>query len=234
MVVFWGRLLLFVLLNPVLGWGTRSWDDVSHFLGGSRHGRCSRAMTGGLEMCVLDDVNVKSFTGSGCGSFYRGPLHWIRGWGLPDYLWDLSLGHRTGDGKFEFETIHNLPKTTRFGQVVDGRFGQVVDGFFLGGRGRGRGDSRTPFNVVCFFSGRHEFPNDPFLCYILYIEHVPRIEDSEGADPSRSVTDSTEQWSPQEAVTMFGYIEGSFLVNRTGDACERHVPNIHRVRLYVI
>ena len=50
----------------------------------------------------------------------------------------------------------------------------------------------------------------------------------------RSVTDSTEQWSPQEDVTMFGYIEGSFLVNRTGDACERHVPNIHRVRLYVI
>ncbi len=120
------------------------------------------------------------------------------------------------------------------GNLMRSRFGQVVDGFFLGGRGRGRGDSRSPFNVVCFFSGRHEFPNNPFLCYILYIEYVPHIEDSEGADPSRSVTDSTEQWSPQESVTMFGYIEGSFLVNRTGDVCERHIPNIHRVRLYVI
>jgi hypothetical protein len=46
------------------------------------HSRCSRAMAGGLEMCVLDVVNVRSFPGSGCGSFYRGPLHWIHGWGL--------------------------------------------------------------------------------------------------------------------------------------------------------
>jgi hypothetical protein len=29
-------------------------------------------------------------------------------------------------------------------------------------------------------------------------------------------------------VTVFGYIEGSFLVNRTGDVCKRHVPNIYR------
>jgi hypothetical protein len=29
---------------------------------------------------------------------------------------------------------------------------------------------------------------------------------------------------PQETVTVFGYIEGSFLVSRTGCACERHVP----------
>ena len=33
---------------------------------------------------------------------------------------------------------------------------------------------------------------------------------------------------PQEAVEVFGYIEGSFLVRRTGDARERHVPNIYR------
>jgi hypothetical protein len=38
----------------LLGWGLRSWDDVSHFLGGSRHGRCSRAMARGLEIRVLD------------------------------------------------------------------------------------------------------------------------------------------------------------------------------------
>jgi hypothetical protein len=33
---------------------------------------------------------------------------------------------------------------------------------------------------------------------------------------------------PQEAVSVFGYIEGSFLVSRTGDERERHVPNIYR------
>ena len=32
----------------------------------------------------------------------------------------------------------------------------------------------------------------------------------------------------QVAVTVFGYIEGSFLVVRTGDARERHAPNIYR------
>ncbi len=29
-------------------------------------------------------------------------------------------------------------------------------------------------------------------------------------------------------MAVFGYIEGSFLVSRTGDARERHVPNIYR------
>jgi hypothetical protein len=41
--------------------------------------------------------------------------------------------------------------------------------FFLGGRGRGRGNSRSR-TVESFFAGRHESPNSPFLCYILYIE----------------------------------------------------------------
>jgi hypothetical protein len=27
-------------------------------------------------MRVLDGVNAQSLAGSGCGSFYRGPLHW--------------------------------------------------------------------------------------------------------------------------------------------------------------
>jgi hypothetical protein len=31
---------------------------------------------------------------------------------------------------------------------------------------------------------------------------------------------------PQEAVTVFGYIEGSFLVNRTGCTIEHHEPCI--------
>jgi hypothetical protein len=32
----------------------------------------------------------------------------------------------------------------------------------------------------------------------------------------------------QEATVVFGYIEGSFLVSRTGDARERYAPNIYR------
>jgi hypothetical protein len=32
----------------------------------------------------------------------------------------------------------------------------------------------------------------------------------------------------QEATVVFGYIEGSFLVRRTGDARERYAPNIYR------
>ena len=79
-------MVAFVLGNVVLvrfvgsvSWGgdseLRSSDDVSQFLGGSRHGRCSRAMTSGLEMCVLDDVNTWSVPGSGCESFWRGQLY---------------------------------------------------------------------------------------------------------------------------------------------------------------
>jgi hypothetical protein len=34
------------------------------------------------------------------------------------------------------------------------------------------------------------------------------------------------QSPPQEAVVVFGYIEGPFLVIRTGCACERHAPFI--------
>ena len=44
---------------------------------------CSRAVARGLEKRVLDGVNARPLAGSGCGSFCRGPLHWIRGWGLP-------------------------------------------------------------------------------------------------------------------------------------------------------
>jgi hypothetical protein len=29
-------------------------------------------------------------------------------------------------------------------------------------------------------------------------------------------------------MVVFGYIEGSFLVSKTGDAREHHVPNIYR------
>ncbi len=51
------------------------------------------------------------------------------------------------------------------------------------------------------------------------------------------VSPSTCHWSVevyvshgphQEATVVFGYIEGSFLVSRTGDVRERYVPNICR------
>ncbi len=44
-------------------------DNVSHILVGAHHGCCSRAVTRGLEMCVLDVVNTRSLAGSGYGSF---------------------------------------------------------------------------------------------------------------------------------------------------------------------
>ena len=60
-------------------------DDVSHFLGGSRHSRCSRTMSRGLEILVLDTVNTRSLRWFWVESFLillQGPLYWIRGWGL--------------------------------------------------------------------------------------------------------------------------------------------------------
>ena len=51
------------------------------------------------------------------------------------------------------------------------------------------------------------------------------------------VSPSTRRWSvevyvshgpPQESTVVFGYMEGSFLVIRTGDVRERYTPNIYR------
>ena len=58
-----------VTLSRFVGCDSRCGDldprmTFSHFLGGTRHGRCSRVMTRGLEMRVLDDVNVCSFPDS--------------------------------------------------------------------------------------------------------------------------------------------------------------------------
>ena len=44
-------------------------DNVSHILVGAHNGCCSRAVTRGLDRRVLDDVNTRSLTGSGYGSF---------------------------------------------------------------------------------------------------------------------------------------------------------------------
>ena len=46
-------------------WGARFSDDVSHILVGVHHGCCSRAVTRGLEMSVLDGVKARSLAGSG-------------------------------------------------------------------------------------------------------------------------------------------------------------------------
>ena len=76
-------LLLFGLKNLALGGS--GWDSLITqvtFRFGTCHGRCSRVITRGLEMCVLDGVNTCSLPGSGCESFCRGQCHWIRAWGL--------------------------------------------------------------------------------------------------------------------------------------------------------
>ena len=67
-------------------------DDVSHILLGTHHGRCTRVMTKGLEMCVLENANTWSIAGSECESF--GGVRFT-GFVDGDCPWDLSLGHYT-------------------------------------------------------------------------------------------------------------------------------------------
>jgi hypothetical protein len=66
-----------VTLSRFVGCDSRCGDldprmTFSHFLGGTRHGRCSRVMTRGIEIRVLDCVNPRSLAGSGCESFLKG------------------------------------------------------------------------------------------------------------------------------------------------------------------
>ena len=57
-------------LGPVTGSpGPLCGACVAVALGGVRHGRCARAMTGGFEMNVLEGANARSDGGSGCESF---------------------------------------------------------------------------------------------------------------------------------------------------------------------
>ena len=57
-----------------------------------RHGRCTRAMVGGLEIRDLEGANTRSVAGSGCESFVG-----VRCTGFVngDCPWDLSLGQHT-------------------------------------------------------------------------------------------------------------------------------------------
>ena len=67
-------------------------------------------------------------------------------------LWDLSLGQRTGDGKYDGETF--LGRTWMF---------------FLGGAGEGKWNSRTC--AVETFSQDDASSKQPLaVCYILYVE----------------------------------------------------------------
>ncbi len=75
---------------------------------------------------VLEAVYYRSLTSSGCGSFCRGPLHWIRGWGLP---------------------MGSIPAAAHWwcARLMGRRFWGGCWFSSLGGRGRGRG---TPGRVL--------------------------------------------------------------------------------------
>ncbi len=84
-------------------------------------------------------LGVDPFAGDRCSGFVDG-----------DCLWDLSRAS-TGDGKF------------------DGKVFWVGCGwFFLGRLGEGKRRLKVTFNMVCFFTGRREFPNSLFMLSILY------------------------------------------------------------------
>jgi hypothetical protein len=71
-------------LGPVRGYPwpiTGPCDHIS--LGGVWCGRCSRAVTRGLEICTLDGVSTRSFTVFRVWIFCMGPMYWIFGWGRP-------------------------------------------------------------------------------------------------------------------------------------------------------
>ena len=80
-VLLWAMLVRIVFIGSDSWWGTRSSDDIVTFLGGTRHGRCSRVMTRGLEMCGLDDSNMRSLIRPGHESSV-GSSQLIRRWGL--------------------------------------------------------------------------------------------------------------------------------------------------------
>jgi hypothetical protein len=103
-------------------------------------------MIRGLDRRVLDGVNVWSLVVLG-GNPLDGSdaLHSRMG----SSQWDLSLGQRTGDGRFDEETFLG---------------GLLI--FFLGGRGRGRGTPGHDCRGV--FAGQREFQTALFMLYIIY------------------------------------------------------------------
>ena len=79
--LLWGMVVRIVFVGSGSWWGTRSSDDIVTFLGGERHGRYSRVMTRGLEMCGLDGTNTWPLIRPGHESS-TGSTHLIRRWGL--------------------------------------------------------------------------------------------------------------------------------------------------------
>jgi hypothetical protein len=108
---------------------------------------------------------------------------------MGDCLWDLSLGQRTGDGRFDGETFLG---------------GLLI--FFLGGRGRGRGTPghdiaqwRFHWRICQTIANGGPVPRCPGQTRALFQTSItrrpsPHTEDSEGTVTPRSATDSTEQW----------------------------------------
>ena len=74
--------------------------------------------------------------------------------------------------------------------------------------------------------------NGPNLCfYVLYyvLYYIISLCSGGFADTCPwSVEVYVSQGPHQGATVVFGYIEGSFLVSKTGDVCERYDPNIYR------
>ena len=68
-----------------------------------------------------------------------------------DCLWNLSLGQSTGDGTFDGETF----------------FGRLCVIFFLGGRGRRRGNSRSRSEWFVFLDDT-SLQTTRFILYIIY------------------------------------------------------------------
>ena len=84
-------------------------DDSSHILVGSSHGRCFRTMTRGIEMCVLDGVNTRSLTGSGCESFH-GTTSTRRSWSFDRDTLEPRGGSGGDQGVGVEETEETLSK----------------------------------------------------------------------------------------------------------------------------
>jgi hypothetical protein len=107
-------------------------DNVGHILVGTHHGCCSRAVTRGLDRRVLDGVNTCSLVGFGWETeeYMGSRFAWVRCTGFTDGVLPMGSipGARTGDGRFDGETFLG---------------GLLI--FFLGGRGRGRGDPGCVF-----------------------------------------------------------------------------------------
>ena len=66
-----GILVRIVFVGDGSWWGSRSSDDIVTFWVVTLHGRCSRVMTSGLEIRVIDGVNTWSLIGPGYESSER-------------------------------------------------------------------------------------------------------------------------------------------------------------------